>query len=477
MPQDVISLTPNMPDVHTLLAGLYAGGPDSRLTSTAEGAAVQLHSSDGRPLVTVEAPVLVQVPGEAARLLGAHVGVDAPVWWTEVRATTAAEEAGRLAGSIGGRLIAALGGITWPPGAAHTDVVAVSPEGGGGYDGPYPAEVGDPLSIDVLTDQSVVVLQDRPVVAATTWLTDALRTATASGRELQLITPPSVRLTLPTRTLLDGLPARWVVRAPAGGYYDGLSGVVLHWREGRFAPAETGHSSPQLADAFTTQPALDDGEGGRQLLLSMRTTHPADEHLLLGGALEAAWQALTGAPPAGWATAEPVSLPWSRRQLTELARARAQKSIATWLVAVGALDHPAIATTRIAHTPAGVEEHITLAVGYPADQTPPLETMPELAETLATRHNLTSMLTHLRCARRDLTIPPHREASPPPLSFTLGPDAVHSIGRTTAESAPAVRPVPLGRAVRPALHYSFGDGADPTAWQRLKQLTDHLNGA
>jgi hypothetical protein len=96
-----------------------------------------------------------------------------------------------------------------------------------------------------------------------------------------------------------------------------------------------------------------------------------------------------------------------------------------------------------------------------------------LAETLAARHGLASMLTQLRTARADLTTPAHREASPIPVSYTIGPDNARTLGRSHAESTAPVRPTRLG----PALHYSLGDGTDPAAWQLLKALDDHLKGA
>ncbi|GGW54349.1 DUF6177 family protein [Streptomyces xantholiticus] len=466
MTQDVIALTPAMPDAHTMLAGLYAGGPDLRVGSSGGGAVVHLHTHDGQWVATVEVPLLLQVEGEVRRLLGTGAGAEAPVWWTEVRATAAVSEAGRLAGSMAGRLTSLLGGSTWPAEAAHTDVV-VLPSNEDGASDPYP------LGVDVLTRRAAVVLQDRPVIAATTWLTDLLQTSISTGRELQIVTPFTSRLTLPTRTLLTNVPARWVVHDTEGGYYDGLSGAVLHWHEGRFAPATTPEGHTPIADAFQADPST---TGEQQLHLSIRTTHPATDGLLLGGALEAAWQTLTGAPPAGWATAEPVNLPWSPRQLTELARTRAQKGAPTWLIAVGSTDRPAMATCRIVHTPAGIEEHITLASGHTTGQPPLLDALPELAETLASRHNLASMLAHLRPARADLTTPPHHEPPPVPLSFTLGPDAIRAMGRTHAEAMHQPRPTRLGPAARPALYYALGDGTDPTAWRHLQRLNQHLTG-
>ncbi|MFE2566234.1 hypothetical protein [Streptomyces mirabilis] len=116
MTKDVIALTPKLPDLRTLLAGLYAGGPDLGVNTLADGAVIQLCAPGGRPLVSVEAPILVQVPGETTRLLGTSPGVpDSPVWWTEARASTAVAEGGRLAGSFAGRLATVLGGTVWPP--------------------------------------------------------------------------------------------------------------------------------------------------------------------------------------------------------------------------------------------------------------------------------------------------------------------------------------------------------------------------
>uniref|UniRef100_UPI0034E020DF DUF6177 family protein n=1 Tax=Streptomyces flavofungini TaxID=68200 RepID=UPI0034E020DF len=395
MTKDVIALTPGMPDLSTLLAGLFAGGPDLGIGSLAEGAVVQLCAPNGRPLVSVEAPLLVQVPGEARRLLGADaVAPEGAYWWTEARASTAVEEGERLAGSFAGRVAAVLGGTVWPPGAAHTEVVPLTSGAATATTAPEAA----PPAVDVLTDKAVVVIQDRPFVAMTNWLADALRTAAAGDRALQIVTPPGgTRLTLPTRTALHGQPHAWVVQDPDCGYYDGLSGAQLRWQDGRFGPARDAEGRVRVADAFRrgapvaapedagdASEALDgldgsledpggylgdaggspdglggcpDGLGGcpdglgdspedaggasealggspealigspdapgeRQLAISLRAIHTADGDLLLGRALEAAWRVLTGGPPAGWSTAEPI------------------------------------ATTHVTHTPAGIEEHI-----------------------------------------------------------------------------------------------------------------------
>lgn len=463
MTKDVIALTPKMPDLPTLLAGLYAGGPDLGMNTTADGAVVQLCAPDGRPLVSVEAPILIQVPGETARLLG-HAVEEGPVWWTEARASTAVAEAGRLAGSFAGRLATVLGGTVWPPEAATTDVVSLTTDVSAF---PVPAS-GNP-AVDVLTATTAVVIQDRPLVAMTTWLSDALRTATAADRALHIVTPPTARLTLPTRTALRGLPNRWVVQDPEHGYYDGLSGAVLHWKNGTFTPVRDEDGAASVAEPFKT--ATETGE--RQLLLTLRTRHPADADLVLGRALEAAFRHLTGSTPAGWSTAEPVNLPWSTRQLTDLARARAPRP--SWLIAVGHPDRPALATMRVLRTTAGVEEDITLALGYGENDTLPLQAVEALAAELDAEHGLVTLLTALRAARRDLTVPAQLEPPPIPVTFTLGHDEARRIPPLRAEQPPlGLTPTRLGPPAEPALHYLLGDGTDPQAWSTFQQLTQHL---
>jgi hypothetical protein len=86
------------------------------------------------------------------------------------------------------------------------------------------------------------------------------------------------------------------------------------------------------------------------------------------------------------------------------------------------------------------------------------------------------MITELRAARADLTTPAHYEPPPLPVSVTLGPDAVADLGPDHLRTTTAITaPTRLGPSARPALHYTLGNGTDPTAWHRLKQLNDHLN--
>ncbi|MFD0447070.1 MULTISPECIES: DUF6177 family protein [Streptomyces violaceusniger group] len=467
MTKDVIALTERMPDVWSLVAGLFAGGPGLDVRSAGEGAVLQMCDEAGRPLVSVEAPLLVRVAGEAARLLGPEAGdTGVPVWWTEARAATGVERAELLAASFARRLAGLCGGSVWPS-AAAADAEAAQPGAGAAAAAPAAAQP----AVDVLTERTAVVLQDRPVVAMTAWLSDAIRAAAASDRAVQIVTPATSRLSLPTRLSLTGLPSRWVVcDDEGGGYYDGLSGALLRWHDGGFTPVEAEPERTPVARAFL-EGAEDTGE--RQLALSFRTVQPAEERLVLGGPLEAAWAAVTGGPPEGWSTAEPVNLPWSCEALTALARDRAPES--TWVVAVGRADRPAIATLRVERTARGVEQDVTLAFGYGPGEKPPLDALPDLAATLVTEHRLQSLLVQLRAARRDLSLPARLEPPAVPVGFALGADEARDVGLTFARRTPLpAQPVPLGPAARPGFYYPLGDGSSPSSWALFEQLMRHL---
>lgn len=493
MTKDVIALTERMPDPLSVLAGLLSGGPDKLVGALGDGAVVQLCDEQGRPLVSVEAPLLVQVAGEAERLLGA-TAPPVPYWWTEARATTGVEEAERLAGTFAARLATLVGGSAWPREATRslavveTDGVSVAP-----------APAAAQPAVDVLTDKVAVVIQDRPVVAMTAWLSDAFRATAAAGLGLQIVSPPGSTLTPAVRDSLgSGWRSRWVVRDERDGYYDGRTGSVLAWQDGMFAPVASPVASPDDSpDATATAAGTAAGTATtddphtriaasfkevtefreRQLALTFRCVHPADDRLVLGGALESVWRELTGEPPAGWGTAEPATLRWSLRGLTEVAHARSPEP--TWFVVVGSPERPGLATLHVRRTKAGVEEEVTLAFGYGDDEEPPLDALPGTAEVLATRHRLQSMLVQLRKARRDLAVPPRFEGPGVPLAFVLGAEEVRELPGDRARRTPLAQPpVPLGPKTRPALYYPLpGDPADLSGWRDFERLMRHLKDA
>lgn len=471
MTKDVIALTPRMPDAWTVLAGLLSGGPDKLLDTTGEGAVVQLLDEQARPLVSVEAPLLVQVPGEAERLLGA-TPPRVPYWWTEARATTGVPDAEKLAGTFAARVAHLADGTAWPREATRSLAVV---DTAGITAAPTPAAAQP--AVDVLTEKVAVVIMDRPVVAMTAWLSDAFRAAAESNRGLQIVTPAGTTLSPAVRGNLPGWPSRWVVQDERDGYYDGLTGAVLRWQEGMFATVvnpEGTEDDPRTPVAASYQDVS--ATGDLQLAVTFRTAHPADARLVLGGALETVWRELTGEPPAGWGSAEPANLPWSPGRLTDLAYSRAPEP--TWFVVVGSPERPGLATLKVTRTKSGVEEEVTLAFGYGPGEEPPLDALPRMAEALVTRHRLKSMLLQLRRARRDLAVPAYFEGPGVPLAFVLGAEEVRAVPDDRARRTPlSAEPVRLGPKARPAYYYPMpGDPSDLSGWTEFERLVRHLKG-
>jgi hypothetical protein len=96
---------------------LRRGGTDRRATVVPGRAG----GHDGRRAglagarASLEAPILIQVPGEVERLLGPELaGVPTPVWWAEVRADP--QNGGpELADRYAAELVKRLGGQVWKP--------------------------------------------------------------------------------------------------------------------------------------------------------------------------------------------------------------------------------------------------------------------------------------------------------------------------------------------------------------------------
>ena len=113
MTYDLVALVDGRPSSEDVLAGLSAAGDDLGVRAVSGGAVVQLCDADDLPLVSIELPLLIQVPGEVERMLGTAVGVvDTPAWWVEIRAT-AQDGARELAEQYANTLIKRLGGKVW----------------------------------------------------------------------------------------------------------------------------------------------------------------------------------------------------------------------------------------------------------------------------------------------------------------------------------------------------------------------------
>ena len=127
MTYDLVALVDGRPSSDDVLAGLAAAGEDLGVRAVSGGAVVQLCDEDNLPLVSVELPLLVQVPGEVERMLGTAVGsVETPAWWVEIRAT-ARDGAREVAERYANTLVNRLGGKVWT--SAGVEIAQSASEG------------------------------------------------------------------------------------------------------------------------------------------------------------------------------------------------------------------------------------------------------------------------------------------------------------------------------------------------------------
>jgi hypothetical protein len=331
----------------------------------------------------------------------------------------------------------------------------------------------DELDVDVSTAAAAVALHDTPVVALTARLSRIMTACAPAGRELQLVTPPTTRLTLPLVSLLDDTGSHWVVYDPdVPEYYDGMSGLPMSWRDGAFRyfgdPAGAPDREPPAARAYAGPPP----PSGRQLRLRFEVSHEATGWTRLGGALEAVFRALTGQPPVGWGLNEPVSQLWRTSELTRFARDEVPTHC--WVSVVGCGDRPAIGTLEVTRVASGLTETVDLAVGFPLPVEPPLESLAGLADTLARGHRLAWLYAETRLGRCDLTRPAHAEGVPLPVGLALGPEGPELTSSGGVSPAGWLPPNRIGPPQRPTMWYPLSRGDSLVGWENLGWVLERM---
>ncbi len=307
---------------------------------------------------------------------------------------------------------------------------------------------------DAATERVSVVIQDRPVVGLHRGLVDTIAAAEREERGVQVLTPPTSRLTVALRTVLMAEEHGWVVQ-DSERYFDGICGQPLRWSGDAFVPDEAGRSTPDPPRPVAYQ-----------LWVAVACRHERPP-AAFGLAVEAVCRAVTGGPPAGWGIAEPVAERWRPVELSTLAAKRAPRP--TCFTLVGGGDCPAAGVLEIAVGPGGVTESATLAVGCPAGREPDRSGLAAVADGLAREHPLSSFLAVWRPGREDVTFPPYEEGEDHPLGVALGRD-----GLATTDIAAAVT-LSGGRRIgvphRPAIWYDLDEG-----WAALSGLAAALAG-
>ncbi|GAA1595717.1 MULTISPECIES: DUF6177 family protein [Kribbella] len=338
-----------------------------------------------------------------------------------------------------------------------------------------PNELTFSPGVDLITDKVAVVMQDRPVIGMSAWLSDALTSARMEDRDVQLVTPKHSRLTWPVRSaLFTGVFSRWVVIGSDGEYFDGLNGIRLKWNGEQFLAKEPAVAGQSTSDMHPDYGVQDELVG--HLQFTVRVRHKPVDSLLLGGVAEKLFTAATGSGPAGWSTSEPVTQPWSAEALTEYCRDRAPSP--TWLIVSGqpgAEFRPAVGTLEVRRVKSGVDETLTLSVAQPGLEFPNVNQIGEWIDAIADDLELVSAMVLGANGEADGTCRPRFLAMPCPIGLAAGNEAVqeHGLDKMLGLEA-GNRAMAIGPAHTPAVWYPIGDGRSPRDWDTYSALMRSL---
>jgi hypothetical protein len=329
--------------------------------------------------------------------------------------------------------------------------------------------------VDLITEKVAVVMQDRPVIGMSAWLTDALTSAKMASRDVQLVTPMSSRLTWPVRsTLFRGTYSKWVVTGSDGEYFDGLNGVRLKWNGDLFIARSTARPGEQSSDLHPDFVVQEEPFG--QLQFTVRVRHKPVKSLVLGRVAEMLFTATTGSGPAGWATSEPVTQPWSPEAMTEYCRGRAPEP--TWLILSGQPGDefkPAVGTLETRRTQSGLDETLTLAVAQPGMDFPDVNQVGRWIDDVADNFELVSAMVLGSFGAADGTYQPRFAGMAAPIGVAAGNEAVRASSVDEMVKVEGIRrAMAIGPAHAPAIWYPIGDGRNPRDWQKYATLMKKL---
>ncbi len=217
-----------------------------------------------------------------------------------------------------------------------------------------------------------------------------------------MLTPAHTTLTLPLEQMLLDVRGAWV-RRDGEGFVDGLTGAPMRWTGERFEP-----SGPP------PEPTAG-GHGGVEV--QVVTTHRGTDGF--GRAAEVVVTQLTGSGPRGWGVAEPVTQPWSEREIVRHCVERAPDP--TSLVVVGS---GAVGTLRADPHVDGVRERVH--VGGPAADRVGAAAVEELADLLAP--TVRTMIVSIRPGLVDGVRSPGPHPPAIPWGLLLGEEVVAEQG-------------------------------------------------
>ncbi|MDT0331739.1 DUF6177 family protein [Nocardiopsis lambiniae] len=451
MSYDVVALVAGEPDEQALVRALEHLDPELFLHRHGETDVLQIRDGDDHLLATLEPGQRVEHRDEIDRLLGSDIsaGLPDPCWWVEVRSrpdATGREVAHRFADGLALRL----GGSVWTSGTADFGL----------WDEPeHPA-------VERVATKALLVAQDRPVVPFSSWLSDAV--ATHSGRKmLQVLTPPTSRLTYGTRTFLAGPLGRWVVRGDSGEHYDGLTGLPVRWDDeyGFFAERE-----PVGPNWAAREPGAEPVPGfvenpssitGTQIAADLSVVHGDPSSPRLGRAAEIVADHLARSAPAGWGPHEPALRRWDRERLLAFARRRAPKPLILHFTGSPGIGRTFSGQIRVSWRERKVMERISLVIGFEEAGSVPFDVLPTLVEALAEEGGLEGLRVRRLPGAEDTLYAPVWSGPAIPLGVAIGTERLERIGRRRAQAGP-IKGTLLGPDGKGAAWYpALGDVESP----------------
>ncbi|WP_444961728.1 DUF6177 family protein [Nocardiopsis sp. M1B1] len=468
MSYDVVALVAHEPDEKAVVHALRGVDPELRLHWHGDTTVMQIRDGDAQLLATLEPGRLVERSDAVVRLLGPEVvaGLPETFWWVEARARP--DERGREAAHrFADGLALRLGGAVWTSGPADFGLWE-EPE--------HPA-------VERTAARALLVAQDRAVVPFSSWLSDAVATHVGE-RTLQVLTPPTARLTYAVRTFAAGTLGRWVVRGEDGGHYDGITGLPVRWddEQGFRADREpvglawgVGKPDVEPVAGFLADFAE---SAGTQVVVDVSVLHRDPFTPDLGRVAEVLTEHLAGTAPSAWGPHEPALLAWDRERVAGFVRERGPKPSILYLSGPLGEGRPFSGQLHLARRGTGVLERVSVVTGFENGDAVPFDAFPDLVEALAAEGLLDGLRVRRIPGRADVTYAPVWAGPAVPIGLAVGPDRLRRIGTGRAQAGP-IQGTLVGEDGARAVWYPVVEDVEAPlrALDLMRRQTEYLSAA
>lgn len=325
--------------------------------------------------------------------------------------------------------------------------------------------------IDEVTPHVVRIDSRAVVVRLSPPLAELLARPALGGRRFVLVTPDTSRLTIGLRAALVAAGGVWAVTTPTG-FRDGITGV----ERASIDDAVEAPVAPPGQEADGSQPAAPWEQAvadTTQLSIDVALLHAEAHDTVLGGALEALADAVSGTKPLVWGRTEPLDHVWDRWVLTQDARHRAP--VPSRILVEGDRLSAAV-TARVSDD--GIEETIALTVEVPGgieglDRA--IDRLRAALAELSRRSTPTFALVLARVGEPDRCLRPVEYPPPNPVALLIGAPSVARLDLDSRDFAGEQDVVVVGSPAEPAYLLTLGSAAS-SGWERLNDALNSVGG-